>query len=470
MSNFTFSPTDIPGVQIVDVKNFGDARGYFMETYKAADFAAAGITDAFVQDNQSCSHRGVLRGLHFQKQHQQAKLVRAISGEIFDVAVDLRRGSATYGRWVGVVLSAENRRQLYIPRGFAHGFQVLSEQAVFAYKCGDVYHPEDEGGLRYDDADIGIVWPGRDTPILSEKDQNWPALRALGNTRQPLIYLAIAGVLNVIMNLFFVIVVGIDVAGVAIATVLSQCVSGFLTVRCLLTSQELHVKELHFSGHIFKKMMNIGIPAGIQGSLFSISNFIIQASVNSFGAAVIAGNSACVSVEGLLYCPSDAVMQAATTAVSQNVGAQEYERSRSVARWSMVLVVVLTGILTVPAVVFRRQVLGLYTSSGAELEAAFTRMMIVCLTYSLDGTMAAMSGVNRGLGYSMLSAAVTFVGACVFRIIWVYTVFASVGTLESLYVSYPISWILSTAAHIVCYYIIRKKPFKATLEAKAAAA
>ena len=134
MSNFTFSPTDIPGVQIVDVKSFGDARGYFMETYRAADFAAAGITDAFVQDNQSCSHRGVLRGLHFQKRHQQAKLVRAISGEIFDVAVDLRRGSATYGRWVGVVLSAENRRQLYIPRGFAHGFQVLSEQAVFAYK------------------------------------------------------------------------------------------------------------------------------------------------------------------------------------------------------------------------------------------------------------------------------------------------------------------------------------------------
>ena len=163
-------------------------------------------------------------------------------------------------------------------------------------------------------------------------------------------------------------------------------------------------------------------------------------------------------------------MQAATTAVSQNVGAQEYERSRSVARWSMVLVVVLTGILTVPAVVFRRQVLGLYTSSEAELQAAFTRMMIVCITYSLDGTMAAMSGVNRGLGYSMLSAAVTFVGACVFRIIWVYTVFASVGTLESLYVSYPISWILSTAAHIVCYYIIRKKPFRATLEAKAAAA
>ena len=180
MSKFNFIATEIPGVIIIEPTVFGDSRGYFMETYQAEEFAAAGIPGPFVQDNQSKSTRGVLRGLHFQKQHQQAKLVRAISGEIFDVAVDLRRGSATYGRWVGVVLSAENRRQLYIPRGFAHGFQVLSEQAVFAYKCGDVYHPEDEGGLRYDDADIGIVWPGRDTPILSEKDQNWPALRALG--------------------------------------------------------------------------------------------------------------------------------------------------------------------------------------------------------------------------------------------------------------------------------------------------
>ena len=180
MSKFNFIATEIPGVIIIEPTVFGDSRGYFMETYQAEEFAAAGIPGPFVQDNQSKSTRGVLRGLHFQKRYQQAKLVRAISGEIFDVAVDLRRGSATYGRWVGVVLSAENRRQLYIPRGFAHGFQVLSEQAVFAYKCGDVYHPEDEGGLRYDDADIGIVWPGQDTPILSEKDQNWPALRALG--------------------------------------------------------------------------------------------------------------------------------------------------------------------------------------------------------------------------------------------------------------------------------------------------
>ncbi len=307
-------------------------------------------------------------------------------------------------------------------------------------------------------------------PVMALYNFSAATLRALGNTRQPLLYLTIAGLLNVVMNLFFVLVVGIDVAGVAIATVLSQCVSGYLTLRCLLRTQEIKLRKLEFSGHIFRKMMKIGIPAGLQGSLFSVSNFIIQASVNSFGAAVIAGNSACVSVEGLLYCPQDAVMQVATTAVSQNIGSQNYERSRSVARWSMALVVVLTGVMSLLAVIFRREVLGLYTSSEDELQAAYIRMMIVCTAYVLDGTMAAMSGVNRGLGYSMLSTAVTFAGACLFRIIWVYTVFANVGTLESLYISYPISWALSTAAHIVCYYIIRKRPFRATLAAQKAVA
>ena len=272
-------------------------------------------------------------------------------------------------------------------------------------------------------------------PVMALYNFSAATLRALGNTRQPLLYLTIAGLLNVVMNLFFVLVVGIDVAGVAIATVLSQCVSGYLTLRCLLRTQEIKLRKLEFSGHIFRKMMKIGIPAGLQGSLFSVSNFIIQASVNSFGAAVIAGNSACVSVEGLLYCPQDAVMQVATTAVSQNIGSQNYERSRSVARWSMALVVVLTGVMSLLAVIFRREVLGLYTSSEDELQAAYIRMMIVCTAYVLDGTMAAMSGVNRGLGYSMLSTAVTFAGACLFRIIWVYTVFASVGTLESMYIS-----------------------------------
>lgn len=176
MGNFTFQKTKIEGVYIIDTKVHGDSRGYFMETYKENDFKEAGLNYVFVQDNQSCSVKGVLRGLHFQKTYPQAKLVRVLRGEVFDVAVDLRKGSETYGQWVGAVLSAENRRQLMVPRGFAHGFLVMSEYAEFAYKCDEVYHPEDEGGLRYDDPDIGVVWPEVGEIILSEKDKKHPSL------------------------------------------------------------------------------------------------------------------------------------------------------------------------------------------------------------------------------------------------------------------------------------------------------
>lgn len=174
MGNFTFTPTKIKDVYIIDVKSYGDERGYFMETYKKSDFDEAGLVYDFVQDNQSSSRKGVLRGLHFQKTFSQAKLVRAIRGEVFDVAVDLRKGSETYGEWVGVLLSAENRRQLIVPRGFAHGFVVVSEQAEFAYKCDEFYHPEDEGGLIWNDPDIGVEWPNVGEIILSEKDKKNP--------------------------------------------------------------------------------------------------------------------------------------------------------------------------------------------------------------------------------------------------------------------------------------------------------
>ena len=157
--NFTFSPTSIEGVVVVDAKAYGDARGMFMETYKRPDFVAGGIDVDFVQDNQSSSVRGVLRGLHFQKEHPQSKLVRVTRGEVFDVAVDLRPNSPTYGQWEGVVLSEENHRQFFIPRGFAHGFLVLSDTAEFCYKCDDVYHPNDEGGLMWNDPALGIEWP-----------------------------------------------------------------------------------------------------------------------------------------------------------------------------------------------------------------------------------------------------------------------------------------------------------------------
>ena len=183
--NFTFTKTSIEGVTIVDVKAYGDSRGYFMETYKKPDFVAGGIDVDFVQDNQSSSTKGVLRGLHFQINHPQSKLVRVVSGEVFDVAVDLREGSPTYGKWEGVILSAENKRQFFIPRGFAHGFLVLSDTAEFCYKCDDVYHPNDEGGLMWNDPAIGIEWPAlqgdaafdESKIILSDKDKVHPTFK-----------------------------------------------------------------------------------------------------------------------------------------------------------------------------------------------------------------------------------------------------------------------------------------------------
>lgn len=185
--NFTFYVTSIEGVKVVDVKLYGDARGGFMETYREENFVAGGIDASFVQDNQSSSVQGVLRGLHFQIEHPQAKLVRVISGTVFDVAVDLREGSPTWGQWEGVVLSAENRRQFFVPRGFAHGFLVLSETAEFCYKCDDIYHPGDEGGIMWNDPELGIEWPaflGEKTldsakVILSDKDKIHPALSSL---------------------------------------------------------------------------------------------------------------------------------------------------------------------------------------------------------------------------------------------------------------------------------------------------
>ena len=189
--NFTFTDTSIEGVKIVDVNAYGDSRGYFMETYKQSDFVAGGIGCVFVQDNQSSSVRGVLRGFHFQIDHPQSKLVRVVSGKVFDVAVDLRKDSATYGKWEGVVLSAENKRQFFIPRGFAHGFLVLSDSAEFCYKCDDVFHPGDEGGLMWNDPKIGIEWPALDGDdlfdesqlVLSDKDRRHPPLSALQNSK-----------------------------------------------------------------------------------------------------------------------------------------------------------------------------------------------------------------------------------------------------------------------------------------------
>mgnify|MGYP000740713382 CR=1 FL=1 len=194
MGQIKVTPCDIEGLYVIEPTVHGDERGYFVETYNKKDMEEAGLNMEFVQDNQSCSTKGVLRGLHFQKEYPQGKLVRVVNGSVFDVAVDLRKNSKTYGKWYGVLLTAENKKQFYISEGFAHGFLVLSDVAEFCYKCTDFYHPGDEGGLAWNDPSIGIEWPeltgsyngtasadgyalADGTKLnLSEKDQKWLTL------------------------------------------------------------------------------------------------------------------------------------------------------------------------------------------------------------------------------------------------------------------------------------------------------
>jgi len=184
MGKLTFHDTGLDGLWLIEPTSFGDARGFFMETWNAAEFEEKGLPTHFVQDNHSLSGKGILRGMHFQKTYPQDKLVRVVAGAVFDAAVDLRPDSATFGKWFGAELSAENKLQLFVPKGFAHGFLVLTDTAEFVYKCTDFYHPEDEGGLLWNDPEVGIEWP-KDIleavggqPRMSAKDLVWPGLNA----------------------------------------------------------------------------------------------------------------------------------------------------------------------------------------------------------------------------------------------------------------------------------------------------
>ena len=295
-------------------------------------------------------------------------------------------------------------------------------------------------------------------PIIILYNFSSAVLRAVGDSRRPLIFLAIAGVLNVGMNLVFVIVFHLDVAGVALATVLSQVVSCVLTVRCLLKSRSicrLVLRPFTFSKAQFLELLRIGVPAGIQGSMFSISNVLIQSSINSFGAVVMAGNSAASSIESFLFVGMDAMNQAAVASVSQNMGARKYDRTRMAVRSCLLLEIGLSIFLSIFSITFRRSLLGIYTSEPAAIEAGAVRLVVVGVLYFINGMQNMLTGVMRGHGYSLLPTCITLLGICGFRVVFIYTYFAAHHTLEALYASYPVSWIITVIAQLICYFLLR---------------
>lgn len=287
-------------------------------------------------------------------------------------------------------------------------------------------------------------------------------LRSVGDTRRPLYYMAIAGALNVVLNVFFVVVMQLSVAGVAIATVVSQCVSCFLVLRCLRRSDgiyRLQRGKLHFSPVQFKKLLTIGVPAGIQGSLFSISNVLVQSSVNSFGAAVMAGNSAAGSIEAFGFCAQDSINQAAVASVSQNMGAREYPRTKKAVLYCTLLEIAFSVVLSGCFMLFRYPLLSIYTKDAEAMAAGSTRMLVLGAVYFLNGLQNMMTGAIRGHGYSYLPTAITLMGICGLRVVWITTAFAATRSLIVLYLSYPISWLITSAAQYICYFATRNRAY-----------
>ena len=287
-------------------------------------------------------------------------------------------------------------------------------------------------------------------------------LRAVGDTKRPMYYLLAAGVVNVILNLFFVISLHMDVAGVATATVISQVISAYLVVRCLMKERgplQLRLKSLAIDKATFIRIVRIGVPASFQGMLFSISNVIIQSSVNGFGATVVAGNSAAQNIEGFVYVSMNAFYQACISFISANVGARKTERINRILVRAQICVIATGLILGGSSYLFGYQLLNIYTDSRAVMDAGITRMMYVCLPYFLCGMMDVMVGGLRGLGYAILPMIVSLIGACGLRLVWIFTLFQMPMFHETrfLYITYPISWVVTFLAHVICYIIVKRK-------------
>lgn len=287
-------------------------------------------------------------------------------------------------------------------------------------------------------------------------------LRAVGDTKRPLYYLLFAGAVNVVLNLFFVIGCHMDVAGVGLATVISQCISAALIVRCLMKEKEdyrLCLKDIRFHKEPFVKILRIGLPAGLQGTVFSLSNVVIQSSVNSFGATVMAGNAAAMNIEGFVYMAMNAFHQAAVSFVSQNLGAGKFDRINKITIRVLGCVIATGCLLGFSAVCFGHSLLSIYSPKEDVIREGMVRLSVICSTYALCGMMDVMVGVLRGLGYSVMPMVVSLLGACGLRLLWIFTFFRipQYHTTRVLYYSYPISWIITFSVHVLCFYLVRKK-------------
>lgn len=295
-------------------------------------------------------------------------------------------------------------------------------------------------------------------------------LRAKGDTKRPLFFLVAAGVLNIILNLFFVIVCKMDVAGVAVATIISQLLSAVLVVICLLREKDycrFTFKKLRISAAEMGEIVRVGLPAGIYGSLFSISNVIIQSAVNGFGKAVMAGNSTATNLEGFVYTSMNAIYNAAITFTGQNYGAKKFDRIKKILLNCILLVIIIGVVMGLSFLLAGRFLSSLYSNDPVVIEYSLVRLKIILPTYFLCGLMEVLTGVLRGMGYSIIPMIMSFLGACVFRIVWVYTVFEVWHTLDVLYISYPVSWALTAAAHLCTYFIVYKRLMKRVRAAEA---
>ncbi|MBS6639493.1 MAG: MATE family efflux transporter [Clostridiaceae bacterium] len=292
-------------------------------------------------------------------------------------------------------------------------------------------------------------------------------LRAVGDTRRPLYFLTLAGLVNVAGDLLFVLVLDMGVAGVAVATVISQIISATLIVLCLMRQDgmcNVNLRRMRFHRDKFLRIMQVGLPAGLQSVIFNISNVLIQSSINSFGATVVAGNTAASNIEGFVYTSMNALYQTSLSFTSQNLGARQFGRIDKILVRCLALVFVIGLVLGNGAHLLGQTLLGIYTSEPEVIAYGMMRLGVVSVTYCLCGMMDVVAGSVRGLGYSILPMLVSLVGACVFRIIWIFTVFQWQHTLFSLYISYPISWALTICAHLVCYFAVRRRVFPRTAE------